>query len=152
MSSSLKPWLVLGIIFIAGILTGSALTIGLASHFRHSPGAQQVKRLWMAQLVRRLNLTADQQAKIEPILADANTQIQSLHRAEMEHGSQIFKTANDQISALLTPDQKVELQKIESERKKRFSDHMRPWGPPPHGAPDDDGMPPPSNATTNAAR
>ena len=159
MSSKLKSWLLLGVIFIVGVITGSALTIGLGSHFRHQPGAQQINRLWMAQLVQRLNLTADQQAKIQPILADAKTKIQSLHRDEVEHGSQIFKAAHDQISALLSPEQKVELQKMESEREKMFSGHMRPWGPPHdgpgglrhHGGPDGDRMPPPPDAPTNAA-
>ena len=158
MSSQFKPWLLLAVIFIVGILTGSALTIGLGSHFMRPPGEQQMKRLWMAQLVQRLNLTADQQAKIEPILADAKTKIQSLHRDEVERGSQIFKAAHDQISALLTPEQKVKLQKMESEREKRFSDHMRPWGPPRDGPremrhrdePGGGRMPPPPDAPTNA--
>jgi Spy/CpxP family protein refolding chaperone len=160
MSSQVKPWLLLSVIFIVGIVTGSALTIGLASHFRHQPGAQQINRLWMAQLVQRLDLTADQQAKIQPILVDAKIKIQSLHRDEVERGSQIFQAANEQISALLTPEQKVEMQKMESEREKMFLGHLRPWGPPHdggaggmhhHGGPDDGRMPPPPEAPTNAA-
>ena len=147
MSSNLKPWLLLAVIFIVGVVTGVALTIGLGPHFMRPPGELLMKRHWMAELVQRLNLTADQQAKIEPIVADATTQLQSVHRDEMARGAQIFKSAHDQISALLTPEQQVELQKMESERVKRFSDHMRPWGPP------HDGMmpPPPPSAPTNAA-
>ena len=167
MSSKFKPWLLLGVIFIVGVVTGSALTIGLASRFIHPPGEQQMKLHWMARLTDRLNLTADQQAKIQPILTDAATKIQSLHRDEVERGSQIFKAANDQISDLLTPEQKVGLQKMESEREKKFLDHMRPWGAPPrdgpggmhrHGGPDNGVMPPPppppaasDEQTTNAA-
>jgi Spy/CpxP family protein refolding chaperone len=135
MSSKLKPWLVLAIIFIVGVVTGSALTIGLSPYFIHPPGEMSMKRHWMAELVHRLNLTADQQAKIEPIVADASTKLQSVHRDEMERGAQIFKEAHDQISALLTPEQKVELQKLESEREKMFSGHMRPRGPT-HEGPD----------------
>jgi len=157
MSSNLKPWLVLAVIFIVGVVTGSALTIGLGSRFIHPPGEEQMGRHWMAQLVQRLNLTADQQAKIEPIVTDAETRIQSLHRDEVERGSQIFKAAHDQISALLTPEQNVELQKMEAEREKRFSDHMRsshegPGGMHHYGGPGDGGMPPPPPAApTNAA-
>ena len=155
MSSQLKPWLLLGIIFIVGVVTGSALTIGLGPHFMHTPGAPQMKRLWMRHLVERLNLTSDQQAKIQPILTDAENQIQSLHREEIDHGAQIFKETNDRIAALLTPGQKVELQKIENEREKMFSGHIHH-----HGGPGDDGgapppppppPPPPSGASTNAA-
>jgi Spy/CpxP family protein refolding chaperone len=162
MSSQLKPWLVLAVIFIVGVVTGSALTIGLGSHFIHPPGEQQITHHWMTHLVQRLKLTADQQAKIEPILADAETKFQSLHHEEVEHGSQIFKAANDQISALLTPEQNVELQKMETEREKMFSGHVRPWGPPHEGSggtyhhdkPGDNttpSQPPPPDALTNAA-
>jgi len=174
MSSKFKPWLMLAVIFVVGVVTGSALTFGLGPHFMHHPGQQQISggqqinpqqinRLWMAQLVQRLDLTADQQAKIKPILTDARIKIQSLHRDEVERGSQIMKTAHDQISALLTPEQKVELQQMEAEREKMFLDHMRPWGPPHegpggvrrHGGPEDNMMPPPSppapGALTNAA-
>jgi hypothetical protein len=165
MSSKLKPWLMLAVIFIVGVVTGSTLTIGLGSHFRHPPGAQQMKRLWMAHLTERLNLTTDQQTKIQPILADAETKIQSVHHDEVERGSQIIKAADDQISALLTPAQQVELQKMESERQKMFSGHLRPWGGPHdgpggmfhHDGPHDDMMPPPPpppapGASTNAAQ
>jgi Spy/CpxP family protein refolding chaperone len=155
MSSKLKSWLLLAVIFIAGILTGVGLTIGLGPHFKHPPGPQQMKHLWMVSLVQRLNLTVDQQAKIEPILADATTRIQSLHRDEMERGAQIFKSAHDQIAALLTPQQEVELQKMESDREKMFSGHMRPWGSPGgmfhHNGPDENAPPPPPAALTNAA-
>jgi Spy/CpxP family protein refolding chaperone len=139
MSSNFKPWLVLAIIFIAGILTGSALTMALSPHFAKPPAPRDMRQHWMARLTDRLKLTPDQQAKIQPILADATTKAQALHRDEVQRGSQIFKAANEQISALLTPDQKVELQKMEAEREKMFSGHMHR-----HGGPDDDGrMPPP---------
>jgi Spy/CpxP family protein refolding chaperone len=155
MSSKLKPWLALSVIFIAGILTGAALTVGLGSHFLHPPGEQQMKRHWMTHLTERLNLTADQQAKIQPILADAATKIQSLHRDEVERGSQIIKGIDDQISPILTPEQKVELQKMESEREKMFSGHMRlregPGGMHHRGGADDEKTPPPPDAPTNAA-
>jgi Spy/CpxP family protein refolding chaperone len=148
MSSKLNPWLVLAVIFIVGAVTGSALTIGLGSHFKHPPG-EQMKRHWMANLVERLHLTADQQAKIQPIVTDAETRIQALHRDEVERGSQIFKSAHDQISALLTPDQQAEMQKMESEREKMFSGHMHH-----HGGIDDGSIippPPPPVPPTNAA-
>ena len=73
MSSQFKPWLVLAIIFIVGVVTGSALTIGLAPHFKHPPAPPQMKRHWMEYLTQRLDLTADQQAKIQPIVADATS-------------------------------------------------------------------------------
>jgi len=136
MKSKLRPWLVLAVIFIAGAVTGAALTIGFASHWMQPPGAQQMRNNWMMHLTHRLNLTADQQAKIEPILADAGNQLQSLHRDEVEKVSQIMEKTNSQIAAILTPDQQAELQKMEKEmdqnRDRMFPGHHH-WGQPPDG-------------------
>ncbi len=79
MSSKFKPWLVLAVIFVVGVLTGSALTIGLAPIFIAHASAgdsSRCRRTSMAHLTQRLNLTPDQQAKIQPILADARMRIQ----------------------------------------------------------------------------
>ena len=95
----------------------------------HPPGLQRDgQRLWMAHLTRRVESDRGSTGENPADPGRCPTQIQSLHRDEVERGSQIFKAANDQIAALLTPDQKVELQKMESEREKMFSGHMRPWG------------------------
>jgi len=134
MSSKVKTCLVLAVIFVAGILTGVGLTIGLGPHFRHPLGeARDLRQNWLAYMTRELNLTPDQQAKIQPILADAASKLQSVHHDEMERGAKIFKDVHDQISALLTPDQQVKLQKMEDERQKMFSGHQHPWGPPRDG-------------------
>ncbi len=155
MSSRVKSWLLLSVIFIAGVVTGSALTYGLGPHFARPPNPQQMKRLWMIQLVQRLNLTADQQAKIQPILAEAETRIQNLHREEVDGGARIIKETDNQIAAVLTPAQNAELQKMEEEREKRFADHLRlrnsqrdrDGGSPddmrPHDDSDGGGVPPP---------
>jgi Spy/CpxP family protein refolding chaperone len=129
MTGTIKAWLLLGGIFVVGAITGSALTIGFGSHFIHQPGPPpQIQHLWMMQLVKQLKLTPDQKAKIRPILADAQAKIQSLQHEQIERGSQIFKEAHQQIAAILTPEQRVELQQLESEREEMFSNRMRPWG------------------------
>ena len=125
MSSKLKPWLVLGLIFAIGILTGSELTVDLPSYFARSADEQHMKRHWMISLVQRLKLTPEQQAKIQPILGDAEVKIRALHRDEVDRGSQIIKQANDQMSACLTAAQVVELQRMETEREKLFADHIQ---------------------------
>ncbi|MCE0498706.1 MAG: hypothetical protein LV481_12245 [Methylacidiphilales bacterium] len=150
MSSAIfKPWLVLVLIFLAGVGTGILLTVGLGSHFKHPPGAQIMKRHWMAYLTEKLNLTADQQAKIEPIVTDAATRLQALHHDEMTQASRIMDLVNSQISALLTPDQNTKLQQLKSERDREFPGRPHPWmrpgGPPPGmgGQGEPAGSPPP---------
>jgi Spy/CpxP family protein refolding chaperone len=145
----LKPWLVLAVIFLAGIVTGSSLTVAWSSHFFQPPGAQQMKSRWLAHLTERLKLSPDQQAKIEPILTDADNQIQSFHHEEMEHMAQIMEKTNNQIAAILTPDQQVELQKMmkefqaNREHDRMFSGHMKPKDPSHDGSGGDDKTPPP---------
>jgi Spy/CpxP family protein refolding chaperone len=153
----LKPWLVLALIFVVGMATGGALTVVLAPHFRHAPGPQQVKGRWLMQLTRKLNLTSEQQAKIEPILTDADSQIQSMRQDQAERLSQIIVKTNRQIATILTPEQQTELQKMEKEmdqnRDKMFPGRMRPWGlshDGPGGMHRHDGTMPP-DAPTNAA-
>ena len=150
MSAKVKPWLVLAVIFIAGILTGVGLTIGLGPHFKRPPEQRGAKDHMLDFLTHRLNLTTDQQAKVQPITADAEAKLHALHHEELERGSQIFKAMDDQISALLTPAQQAELQQVESEREKMFSGHMHPWGPPGgmfhHDGPDGNAPPPPAGA------
>jgi len=133
MTPKVKPWLVLAVIFIAGILTGVSLTIVVGPRFKQAPEQRDMRKHWLMYLTHELDLTPDQQAKIQPILTDANSELQSVHHDEMRRGAQIFKGVHEQIAALLTPEQQVKLQKMESERQKMFSGYMRAWGAPHDG-------------------
>jgi Spy/CpxP family protein refolding chaperone len=148
MTPKLKPWLFLSLIFIAGIMTGTALTVVYSSHFLKPPGAQQMKDRWKTLLIQRLNLNADQQAKIEPILTDSENQIQVARRDNMQTVSQIIEKTNAQIAAILTPNQQAALEKMSKEmmdrNRDRFPGHMHQWGGP-HGGPGGPGGPPPAD-------
>jgi len=147
MMPKLKPWLFLSLIFIAGITTGIALSIGFASHFAMPPGAQQMKSRWKLHLTHQLNLTADQQARIDPILTESENQIQAARHDNIDRVSQIIQKTNEQIVAILTPEQKAQFEAMckamERDRDKMFPGHHS-WGGP-HGGPGSDGgmMPPP---------
>jgi Spy/CpxP family protein refolding chaperone len=141
MSAVLKPWLILAVIFIAGGFTGSAVTMVLSGHFAPPPGGplahpDDMQHMWMLRLTRQLKLTSDQQAKIEPILRDAAEQVKKIHTEEFGKERQILKASDDQIAAILTPDQQAALKQMIAEREKAFSGHMRQWGGPHDGGPD----------------
>jgi hypothetical protein len=136
----IKPWLILTLIFILGVGTGISLTIGLGAHFRHPPGAQQMKNRMLTGLTRRLNLTAAQQAKIAPMLTSTVTQIKSVHQEEVRRIYPIMEAMRAQIMPILTPEQQTELQKMASERDARMlPGHMRSWehSEPPPSPPED---------------
>jgi Spy/CpxP family protein refolding chaperone len=155
MTPKLKSWLVLALIFLAGVVSGGALSLVLAPHFLRPPPEAMLGRHMMERLTHELQLTADQQAKIEPIIMQTTRQIHEVHSEEVGRISQIMKAANDQLAPILTPDQKAQLDKIESEGGAReFFQHQHGWGEPgqPHFHDDDKPGPPPPPAppATNA--
>jgi len=118
MSPKLKPGLVLAVIFIAGALSGAALTLALAPHVLrhlHPHDPSHMKSDIMAGLTRDLNLTPDQQAKIEPIIGEAARELEEVHHDEVQRVSHIISLANDQMTPILTPDQKAQLDKLKAE-------------------------------------
>ena len=151
MNPKIKSWLALALIFLAGTASGAALMFVLGPRFHHPPGPGQMASHIMVRLTRELGLTADQQAKIEPIVNDTAKQIHDVHTEEVGRISQIIKSANDLMTPILNQDQQAHLQKLESEGGARiFFEHLHnrgpmPEGPPPGPAPD--GAPPPPPAT-----
>ena len=135
---AVRPWIILALIFLLGAATGSLLTIGFGPHFVPPPAREMGDR-WMLHLTRRLNLTDDQQAKIQPIITKAAGEIQSIQRDDLGHISSIMKEANAGIAPLLNPDQQAELQKMEQERERMFLHHQHGHGPDDfhHSGPDD---------------
>ena len=130
MNATVKAWLFLSGIFVVGVVTGGALMFGFASHFRLAHNEADMRTHLMAMYVRRLDLTDAQRSQIQPIVHDVARSIQELHRDEVKKGSDIFHDANQKILAILTPDQKAQLQKIEQEEETAFSSRlMRPGGP-----------------------
>jgi Spy/CpxP family protein refolding chaperone len=93
-------------------------------HFDPSQRAQM-----MAQ---HLNLNSDQQSKIEEILKSEQSQMQSL-RADSSMSPQdrrskmmdIHKTSNDQIRALLNPDQQKKWDEMQAGWQQRMHEHRR---------------------------
>jgi Spy/CpxP family protein refolding chaperone len=69
-SLAARPWIILGLIFLLGAITGSLLTIGFGPR-PGPPGAQQMGSHWMRHLTERLKLSDDQQKQIEPWIMDA---------------------------------------------------------------------------------
>ena len=138
MSGILKPWLILAVIFVAGGFTGSALTMVFSGHFMHPGGPpDDMRQSWMLRLTRQLNLTPDEQAKIEPIIRDTADKVQKIHGEEFGRVRDILKASDDQIAAILTPDQQAALKQMIADREKAFSRRQHQWGGGPHdGGPD----------------
>lgn len=104
-------------------------------HGHHRPNPHRQAEM----LGRKLNLTADQTTRIEPILASRDQQMEALHTnaqlaPEDRHAQ--MKTINQQteqqLSGVLSPDQMAQLKEM------RHQNHMH------HGQPSDAPQPSPS--------
>jgi hypothetical protein len=95
-------------------------------HMHH--GMDPAKRT--AELTKKLNLTSDQQSKVQSILQSEKSQMESLHqdssmsqqdrRAKM---MDIHKTSSDQIRALLDSNQQKKWDEMQSKREERMEKH-----------------------------
>jgi Spy/CpxP family protein refolding chaperone len=122
--TALKPWLLMGLIFGVGMIAGASLVVVFHPEAPHGPpGLQQMRSHWLMHLTHELDLTQDQQTKIEPILTDASNQIEALHHEELDKISGIMDKANEKITPILTAQQQEELKKIRSERDHTFFAH-----------------------------
>lgn len=111
-----------------GALTALALT---GAAFAQSPApatsteqfSRHAGRRDMLQgMTESLNLTPDQQAKIQPILDQARPQMEQIHREAMEKSRQVMTDAMGKIRPFLTTEQQ---QKLDSEKNNWRGRHGR---------------------------
>ena len=97
----------------------------------HGPNADKV----LERLTTELSLTADQQAKIKPLLEAQQTQMQALHadtatadKDKREKFKQIHESTVSQINAVLTPDQQTKYAALQEARKSQRGEHRHGGG------------------------
>jgi protein CpxP len=89
-------------------------------HHHHAPNPQKQAE----HLSKKLNLTADQTAKIEPILAQRDQQMQALWQNQQlapedrhQQMRSINQTAEQQMAGVLSPDQLAQLKAMRREHR-----------------------------------
>lgn len=73
----------------------------------------------MNQMTKRLNPTAEQRKKILPLIARATEDIQRLTREHWQDTTRVTERMYEDIAALLTPDQQVQLENMRQEAMER---------------------------------
>jgi Spy/CpxP family protein refolding chaperone len=71
----------------------------------------------MQHLTKSLNLTADQQAKIQPLLDQAKPQIIAIHKDAMQKTQAIMDKTMAQIRPMLTADQQTKFDALQKARQ-----------------------------------
>ncbi len=102
-------------------------------HGHHMMAQNPDKQL--AHMTAKLNLTADQQAQIKPILQDRNTQMMALHSDtalagpdKMAKMKSINQDTHAKIEAVLTDEQKKQWAEMQAQQRERMQQHMQEHG------------------------
>lgn len=107
----------LGLGFLAG-----ALSMNLY-HRRGPANSGSSRREAFEQALKQLNLNADQQAKVDAILADTRSQLRDVRKEESPRVGDIRKKARERLQSVLTADQWRQLQeKMKSGGNNRSGD------------------------------
>jgi Spy/CpxP family protein refolding chaperone len=76
---------------------------------RHGRGGWHQRGMMLDRLSDDLNLSADQKAKVQPIVDQARPQIRAIHQEAMQKTKAVMDNTMTQIRPLLTPEQQQKL-------------------------------------------
>ena len=74
-------------------------------------------------ITEKLNLTSDQQTKVQPIIDGAKPQIAAIHQEAMQKMKTVMDSTISQIRPLLTPDQQKKLDDIQKAHQDMMNAH-----------------------------
>jgi Spy/CpxP family protein refolding chaperone len=80
----------------------------------------------LERLTEGLDLTPDQQAKVQPIIDQAKPQIAAIHREAMQKMKAVMESTVSKIRPMLTPDQQKKLDDKQKTRQGRRNAHREP--------------------------
>jgi hypothetical protein len=117
-----KLIVLIGLIFAAGFLGGVVTTRIAVRHFiQRAIAHPELVREWIERgLDRRLKLDTEQQTQVHEILLDAHTHISDLHQQYQPQFAGIIGSAQEKISAILTPEQQKQFERYREEHREIF--------------------------------
>jgi Spy/CpxP family protein refolding chaperone len=129
----LKPWLLLLLVFLAGVAAGSFGTRIFVRHTFKSwtRNPEAMRERVEEDLVRELDLTSEQQEKVHDILTDSHERMKALRDEFHPRFAEIMDSSEKRIRATLTPEQQEHFEQFLKEKKQLW----RPGGPPPSRRP-----------------
>src|SRR5215469_13019443 len=97
----------------AGAIALGGFVVVQAQPGPSGPGPWHGHAFGLSGITEKLNLTADQQAKVQPILDQAKPQIAAIHQEAMQKMQTVMSSTLSQIRPLLNPDQQTKLDAIQ---------------------------------------
>jgi Spy/CpxP family protein refolding chaperone len=118
----IKPWLVLALVFLAGLVLGVVATRIAVRKFVQTAITQPDKLRDRIELrmSRRLALTPEQREKVHATLQQTQERIQALRAETQPHFNLILTDARDEIAAVLTPEQRERFAAFRRENQQLF--------------------------------
>jgi Spy/CpxP family protein refolding chaperone len=123
-------------IFVAGLVTGAAFTLGavrwVARHPRVNPAQlfpypqgrpgqpAQIGPQLMRSFINQLDLTDEQRGRIQPIVRRTVAQLARERREVQLNSALIIEKMQDEIAELLTPEQRVKFEDLISRQRARL--------------------------------
>ena len=123
------------LIFLAGGVAGAFVAPMIGRTFMRPPRPREMSQHMMERLQSGLNLTADQAAKIRPLIEKVGADIESIRHDTVKHVHERVTETNAQIAQILTPEQQAKFIRMEAEHRRRMG-RGHPPGEPPPPAPD----------------
>jgi Spy/CpxP family protein refolding chaperone len=77
----------------------------------------------LQRMTEKLDLTSDQQTKVQPIIDGAKPEIDAIHQEAMQKTKAVMDTTLSQIRPLLTPDQQKKLDDIQKAHQDMMNAH-----------------------------
>ncbi|MFZ1221016.1 MAG: hypothetical protein WAO00_17110 [Chthoniobacterales bacterium] len=121
------------LVFFAGTMTGFFGTFHLRHHFLGPPHSGEVNERMREHLRRALDLTAEQETKIAPIVDSTTTKLEAIRIETAERVRAVMEESKRQITPQLSPEQQKKLEKLETQHRKLMIHHHFP--PPPKDEP-----------------
>ena len=116
----------LSLIFLAGAIAGGAVvlstpkTFGLLSPPKRMGSHEDFANFIWNQMKERLKLTEQQAAQVEPVFRKGFSRVREIQDRSLQEVDAAIRKNHVEIEALLTPEQRVELQKMDQERQHFF--------------------------------
>jgi Spy/CpxP family protein refolding chaperone len=124
-----KPWklvLLLAGIFLAGGATGALLTVKLGRNWGAArPGPGQWSDGHLRRLAQRLELQPGQIDQLKPVIRRNMEEIARLRAESMTQTRAVFDRMEREISALLTPEQRIKFEESNREMRERMRKFMQ---------------------------
>ena len=91
--------------------------------YQRREGTKLTRREGFQHALKQLNLNADQQAKVDAILADTRNQLRDVRKDESPRVGDIRQKARQRLQTVLTPEQWLQLQeKMKSGRNNQTAE------------------------------